>query len=305
MTPRLLIVNADDFGIHEDVHTGVIAACREGLVRSASIMVNMPAFAPAVALARDHPELEVGIHLNVTSGFCLASPRHVPLLADADGRFRFDGANMPQAMQRTRDLAAHSPEFIAQVAIEWERQVERFLKTGLSLAHVNAHHYINLLHPHLFDAYVRLAEALAVPCRGLGYPILDVLGTPPADQLAMRQRLAVAATTSPATAISNLFDGSDHRPPAAAYRDLIVRRLRALSSDDRLMSVELITHPTHITPTVVELDKTYLWARTVETSLVRDGDFESAVSEMGFRRGGYGCLKQFDPTRVGPTGSEQ
>jgi chitin disaccharide deacetylase len=66
---RLLVINADDLGFAPGVNRGIIEAHDAGTLSSASMMVNTPAFAAAVplALAR-HPQLGVGLHLNLVAG---------------------------------------------------------------------------------------------------------------------------------------------------------------------------------------------------------------------------------------------
>ena len=50
MSPsRILIVNADDFGLSAGVNCGIVEAHDKGIVTSASLMVHMPAAAEAVA----------------------------------------------------------------------------------------------------------------------------------------------------------------------------------------------------------------------------------------------------------------
>ena len=54
MSPsRILIVNADDFGLSAGVNCGIAEAHDEGIVTSASLMVHMPAAAEAVTLVRN------------------------------------------------------------------------------------------------------------------------------------------------------------------------------------------------------------------------------------------------------------
>ena len=65
MRPRRLIVNADDFGQSEGVNRGVVAAHEHGIVTSASLMVRWPAAPPAAAYAQAHPELSVGLHVDL------------------------------------------------------------------------------------------------------------------------------------------------------------------------------------------------------------------------------------------------
>ena len=67
-TPRRLIVNADDFGRSRSINEAVIRAHREGILTSASLMVNEPACGEAVALARENPDLCVGLHLSLLCG---------------------------------------------------------------------------------------------------------------------------------------------------------------------------------------------------------------------------------------------
>ena len=60
---RRLIVNADDFGRSHAINQAVIRAHREGILTTASLMVNESAADEAVALARENPDLGVGLHL--------------------------------------------------------------------------------------------------------------------------------------------------------------------------------------------------------------------------------------------------
>jgi chitin disaccharide deacetylase len=64
-TRRVLIVNADDFGRDEAINRGVLRGVEEGIVRSASLMVRWPAAAHAARSARGHPEMSVGLHLDL------------------------------------------------------------------------------------------------------------------------------------------------------------------------------------------------------------------------------------------------
>lgn len=65
MATRYLIVNADDFGLSAGVNTGIIRAHRYGIVTSASLMTRQPAAAEAALYAREHPDLSLGLHLDL------------------------------------------------------------------------------------------------------------------------------------------------------------------------------------------------------------------------------------------------
>ena len=62
---KYLIVNGDDFGLSHGVNRGIIQAHEEGIVTSASLMVRGPAAEEAAAYARAHPEMSVGLHIDL------------------------------------------------------------------------------------------------------------------------------------------------------------------------------------------------------------------------------------------------
>lgn len=63
---KYLIVNADDFGYARGVNEGIIAAYERGIVRSTSLMVDMPLAYEAASLAKSRAGLGVGLHFAVT-----------------------------------------------------------------------------------------------------------------------------------------------------------------------------------------------------------------------------------------------
>jgi chitin disaccharide deacetylase len=88
MSPRCLIINADDFGFTLGITDGIVEAFQEGILTSTSAMINMPNAPERIARARSQePRLPVGLHLNITSGKPLLPPERVPTLIDSAGRF--------------------------------------------------------------------------------------------------------------------------------------------------------------------------------------------------------------------------
>lgn len=67
---KYLIVNADDFGASRGINRAIAELNECGVVTSASLMIDMPATADAVALARKRPELGVGLHVALTDEDC-------------------------------------------------------------------------------------------------------------------------------------------------------------------------------------------------------------------------------------------
>ena len=64
---RLLIVNADDFGYCEQRNRGIVKLFQDGIVSSASLLVNAESALEAIQLSKKCG-IPLGIHLNLTEG---------------------------------------------------------------------------------------------------------------------------------------------------------------------------------------------------------------------------------------------
>src|SRR5215469_14090587 len=84
---RRLIVNADDFGRSASINEAVIRAHHEGILTTASLMVNEPACSEAVALAKQNPRLGVGLHLTLLCGRSALSKEKIPGLVNSQNEF--------------------------------------------------------------------------------------------------------------------------------------------------------------------------------------------------------------------------
>jgi len=62
---RILVVNADDFGLTAGVNRGIARAHEHGIVTSVSLMVRQRAAVEASEYARARPELGVGLHVDL------------------------------------------------------------------------------------------------------------------------------------------------------------------------------------------------------------------------------------------------
>src|SRR5436190_8794293 len=84
---RRLIVNADDFGRSHSINDAVIRAHRDGILTTASLMVNEAACDEAVALAKQHPRLGVGLHLTLLCGHSALGRETIPGLVNERNEF--------------------------------------------------------------------------------------------------------------------------------------------------------------------------------------------------------------------------
>jgi hopanoid biosynthesis associated protein HpnK len=147
---RRLIINADDFGRSPSINAAVIRAHREGILTSASLMVNESACNEAVCLAKQNSKLGVGLHLSLVCGKSALSSNKIPGLIDSQNNFShnavFSGLRF-----------FFLPSLKTQLRDEIEAQFQKFHSTGLSLDHVNGHLNIHL-HPVVFGILMENSE---------------------------------------------------------------------------------------------------------------------------------------------------
>jgi predicted glycoside hydrolase/deacetylase ChbG (UPF0249 family) len=153
--PMRLVVNGDDFGLSESINDGIIRAHSHGILTSTSIAAAGAAFDTAVALARRHPTLDVGVHLTLTEERPAAPPECVPsLLADGERLW----PNPTQFMRRfLRGAIA-----IREVAREFEAQLARVLEQGMRVTHLDGHQHLHVL-PGIRQEVAALAQRHGIP----------------------------------------------------------------------------------------------------------------------------------------------
>ncbi len=151
---RRLIVNADDFGRSHSINEAVIRAHRDGILTTASLMVNEPGLEEAVALAKQNPKLGVGLHLSLLCGHSTLPPEKIPGLANPRGEFSNNPVSVGFRYFFNRSLRE-------PLRAEIRAQFEKFRATGLSLDHVNGHLHLHL-HPTMFRILMEDAEKLGV-----------------------------------------------------------------------------------------------------------------------------------------------
>ncbi len=140
---RRLIVNADDFGKSPSINEAIIRAHREGILTSASLMVNGDAFQEAVTMAKATPSLGVGLHLTLVCGKSTLPHGEIPGLVDPFGNFSDSPVKTGFRYFATQRLRG-------QLRYEIAAQFKKFHATDLPLDHVNGH--LNMhLHPTVFS----------------------------------------------------------------------------------------------------------------------------------------------------------
>ena len=161
---RLLIINADDFGMCHAINEAIFRALELGVLRSTTLMVPCPWALHAMRFLADHPEIPFGVHLTVISEWVnyrwgpLTSREKVPSLIDKAGYFyRFE--QMPNFLAQVR---------LDQLEIEWRAQIEAVLAAGLTPTHLDWHALRIGGRADIFDVMLRLAREYGLALRVAG-----------------------------------------------------------------------------------------------------------------------------------------
>ena len=141
---------------------------------SGSVIVPSPLFGEVVELTERRPDVDVGVHLTLTSES--ASFRWEPLtdgkgLRDPDGFF----------WRRTVDVRRHAP--VGSVERELRAQVEHAMRAGLTISHLD-HHMGVALAPEFLAATVGVAREMGITLLlpidlGAYYEAVRLSATPP------------------------------------------------------------------------------------------------------------------------------
>ncbi len=155
---RRLIINADDFGLTSGVNRAILEAHGHGVVTSATLMANAPAFAEAVRMAQSAPRLGIGCHVVLVDGAPVLSASQVPSLLSGDGR---DPARFHEGLTRFAVRALMGRLGPDQVEAEVTAQIEKIQAAGLSVCHLDTHKHTHILQG-ILGPLLRAAKACGI-----------------------------------------------------------------------------------------------------------------------------------------------
>lgn len=153
---RVVIIHTDDIGMFQSTVPAYAGLLEAGLISSASTMVPCPWFNAAAKFCREHPGVDMGVHLTLNAEW--SNYRWGPIstrdaasgLLDEEGYFFSD----PEQTVRRADPAV--------VAKEFKAQLDRALAAGIDVTHVDAHMGTAMNMPFL-QLYVDLALEYHLP----------------------------------------------------------------------------------------------------------------------------------------------
>jgi hopanoid biosynthesis associated protein HpnK len=276
-----LIVNGDDFGLTRGVNAGIIQTFREGILTSATLMANGPAFEDAVELARANPQLGVGIHLCLVGGPAVASAKDIPALADRDGQ-------LPKTLfvLLTRLSGGWIPT--RQIEREFRAQIQRVLDAGIRPSHLDTHKHTHT-HPRVMEALGRVANEFGI--RNVRKPFEDfrtALGSHTDGHTNTRQVISAVAAGTAAPLFRLLVRSYGLRTPDHFFGLTTTGRL---SSKELLQVLELLPpgtselmcHPGVCDEELEKYPTRLKRERQIELEALTDPDVRRAAEKRGIR----------------------
>lgn len=154
---RVLILHADDVGMCYEANEATKHYFSEGAIQSAALMVPCPWFNEMASWYKEHPELDIGLHLAMNSEWKyyrwgpVAPREQVPGMVDPDGYLWRD---VPQtAIKATA----------AEIEKEIRAQIERAKSRGIEPSHIDTHMGTLYARPDYTAAYLKVAEEYRIP----------------------------------------------------------------------------------------------------------------------------------------------
>ena len=153
---RVLIPHIDDVGMCHGANLACLELMGHGFVTTASVMVPCPWFPEIAAAARARPEIDLGVHLTLTSEWRHYRWRPISTASVASGLIDGDGFMWPDvpALRAHLDVRAAEDEMRAQI--------ERARAAGIDPTHLDTHMGAAAA-PELLETYLRLGRDYCLP----------------------------------------------------------------------------------------------------------------------------------------------
>lgn len=154
---RVLIIHCDDAGMSLASNQGAIEALEFGLVTSVSVMMPCPWVPGFAKYVKEHPNVDVGLHLTLTSEYDgyrwmpVAGKSAVPGLADEQGCL-WD--NVPLVIEHAS---------ADEVEIEIRAQIDRAEAMGMPITHLDSHMGTLFAKPEYFQRLVKVGIEKQIP----------------------------------------------------------------------------------------------------------------------------------------------
>ena len=214
---KVVMLHADDIGMCSEANEAVIPYLLNDQIQSASVMVPCPWFNDIADWYKKHPEMDIGLHLTLTSEWKnyrwgpVSNPSSVPELIDPEGYL----------WRRVIDVASRTP--VAIIEKEVRAQIERAYKRGIKPGHIDTHMGTLYSKVEYAEAFFKIAMEYGIPANVIEF-------TPDRVQKFRKQGYPITArliesgrkyTLPKLDDFSSVPDGKDYQNKKENFFDLI------------------------------------------------------------------------------------
>jgi predicted glycoside hydrolase/deacetylase ChbG (UPF0249 family) len=148
-----IIINADDFGLTDELNQCVKVLHDKGIILSTTIIANSQSFDDAVKIKKSSPDLGVGVHLCLDGPFNMSNFQNSTIDASKNQFFEIN-----ETIRKLRTFSFS----VDDIFKEYELQLKKILDSGIKVSHIDHHHHLHLYLPILFQV-IKLAKKYGIP----------------------------------------------------------------------------------------------------------------------------------------------
>jgi len=251
---KRLFVNADDFGLHDDINRAVAEGVKNKCIHGVSVSANGRAVEWQLLKELKQNGAAIGSHLTWV-----------------DESWLTGGGGLSRTMV-VRKLAGNQHGFAGKLRDEARAQIEQMLKNGIQPDHVDSHQHIHVL-PCLWSITLELAREysiprIRIPCASSFTGIRKTPGGILLESLA-RLRLRKAPVAWPCAGIAH----SGHNTVEIVLNEL---------QDSRAQTIELVVHPAFSTDSLRSRYGHWNYDWEAERTMLMNPSFSRQLEACGF-----------------------
>ncbi|RIX53636.1 ChbG/HpnK family deacetylase [Paenibacillus nanensis] len=275
---KLLLVNADDYGLCHSVNSAVQQLLLEEAISSATLMLPCGWAREAALWSAAHPQYDVGIHLTLTSEWDAYKWGPVTNDADVSSLVTEEG----YFYQTSRGVEEHAEA--GQVKRELISQIERALKLGMQPTHADNHMgslYGLETGKHFMSEVLDVCAYYGLPFRLPRYLFMENGGVAPKEMEEQARAIAALADSKGVVILDYLVGLPFHAQAGETY-DTFKADMKALLGRLKPGVTELIIHPSHVTEELLAFHGQPA-KRGMELEIFRDAEIRAELDAQGIK----------------------
>ena len=280
---RVVIIHTDDIGMCQASVDAFSELWEFGLISSGAVMVPCPWFLEAAEFAKSMPNVDLGVHLTLTSEY--ETYRWGPIstrdtqtgLMDHQGYFH----------RRSEGVWEHADPEAA--LLEMDEQISRALAAGISLTHIDTH-MGSVAHPQFMQGYIQLAVKYGLPPMVPRMSVEELIDSKDVDQETAKIANALIHTLEEmGIPLIDHLSGLHLDDP----KNRLGQAKQVLSSLKPGIS-HFIIHPAKDTPELRHITDTWD-CRSADFATFMSKDLQDFILQKGIQVIGYKDLKDLMP----------